>query len=114
MARGPIPDKPTDRPSVAEVQRLIDAYYQFDGCIVGGDLHVVLDDGNWEDGSIQWCIDTAGTREASEPECARLLGRLLLLTTRTQRNGLRSGYSGQRMSSSEFIAMASAILARCQ
>lgn len=112
MSRGPIPNKPTNRPSVPELQRLIDAYYQFDRCGVGGDLHVVLDDGNWDDGTIQWCIDHSGEYGDREPECARLLGRLLLLTTRTQRNKLDAGYDGEAMTREEFIATATRMLSR--
>lgn len=112
MSRGPIPDKPKDRPAVPEVQVLIDAYYQFPECGVGGDLHIVLDDRNWDDHSIQWCIDHAGEYSDRSPECARLLGRILLRLTRTQRARLDSGYDGRAMPEDEFIARATALLAR--
>lgn len=98
MGRGPIPDKASTRPTIAELQPLIDAYYQFPECGVGGDLHIVLDDGNWQDCTIQWCIEQAGSYGNREPECAKALGRLLLLTTRTQRKRLQADYGGRAMS----------------
>lgn len=110
MARGPIPDKPTARPSVADVQRLIDAFYQFKGCEVGGGLHIVLDDENWEDSHIQWCIDTAETHWSGHAEATILLGRLLLSMTRTQRAQLDSGYNGKPMPEDAFIAKAKELL----
>lgn len=112
MSRGPIPDKPRSRPSVAELQPLINAYYQFPGCGVGGDLHIVLDDRNWADHHIQWCIEHAGEWGDREPEGARLLGRLLLLTTRTQRRRLGSGYAGPPMDRAVFLARCRALLNR--
>lgn len=112
MARGPVPDKPAHHPRVPEVQRLIDAYYQFEQCAVGGDLHIVLNDRNWDDSTIQWCMDHAGEYGDREPECAKLLGRLLLLITKTQRGRLDAGYGGKAMTRPEFIATANEILLR--
>lgn len=38
---------------------LIDRYYAMDGNGVGGSLHIVLDDGNHDRGSVQFCLDWA-------------------------------------------------------
>lgn len=50
-----------------------------------GSLHVVLDDGNVEDDSVQFCIDYA--RKESDAEGERL-GKILLTMTRGQRRRL--------------------------
>lgn len=103
-------DKPAHRPTVPEIQELVDAYYQFPQCEVGGDLHIVLDDGNVEDTHIQWCIENAGVYRDFEPECARLLGRLLLLMTMTQRRKIDADYHGKPMTQEVFIARCNELL----
>lgn len=113
--RGPIPDKPRQRPSVAELQPLVDAYYQFPNCGVGGHLHAVVDDGNWEDIHIQSVIDTAehyDERRPREWECARALARLLILTTRTQRRRIEPGYDGAPMTREAFLVRCDELLKR--
>ncbi len=42
-----------DNAKVRAVQALIAAVYEHD--CVGGNLHIVLDDNNLEDGSLRWC-----------------------------------------------------------
>lgn len=81
MSRGPIPDKPSGRPTVDEVVPLCVEYYR-DGNFCGGNLHIVLDDTNLADHHIEWCLkqaaeegDTAGVR----------IAKLMLQMTRTQR-----------------------------
>jgi hypothetical protein len=75
-----IPDKPANRPTVPQVLPFVRAYYNDHGA--GGSLHIVLDDGNLEDGSVQFCIDSAEERGDA---AGAALGRLLLQMTRTQR-----------------------------
>lgn len=75
-----IPDKPADRPTVPQVLPFVRAYYNDHS--VGGSLHIVLDDGNLEDGHIRFCIDSANERGDA---AGAMLGRLLLEMTRTQR-----------------------------
>lgn len=57
--------------NVRAAVELIRAVYEYSS--VGGNAHVVLDDFNLEDDSIQWCLDTAlvdNIHEANEPELA--------------------------------------------
>jgi hypothetical protein len=75
-----IPDKPADRPTVPQVLPFVRAYYNDHAA--GGSLHIALDDGNLEDGNIQYCIDSANERG---DDAGAALGRLLLEMTRTQR-----------------------------
>jgi hypothetical protein len=74
-------DKPRDRPTVPQVLPFVRAYYNDHGA--GGSLHVVLDDGNLDDGYVQGCIEWAEER-GDAPGAA--LARLLLQMTLTQRN----------------------------
>lgn len=80
MSRGPIPDKPSDRPTVPEVLPLVRDYYA--DHMTGGILHVVLDDGNLEDGHIKGCIEQAVLEGDARAEA---IGRMMLQMTRTQR-----------------------------
>jgi hypothetical protein len=81
MARDP------DRPTVPEVLALVRAYYALPGNAAGGNCHLVLDDGNVEDGNIRFCLE-ACEAEGDAPG-ARLMG-LMLRMTRTQRNKVRA------------------------
>jgi len=85
--RGPIPDKPVDRPRVPDVIALARAYYAKPGNRVGGNLHIVLDDGNMEDQHIEWCRQLA--QNAGDVDGVALADKLLALT-RTQRRKIRS------------------------
>ena len=80
MARGPIRDRPASRPRVSDVLPLVEAYYNDHP--TGGSLHIVLDDGNLADHSIEFC--RAYAIERGDVEGARLADALLLMT-RTQR-----------------------------
>lgn len=50
-------------------------FYLLQGNLVGGCLHIVLDDGNWADSNIEFCIDQA--KEQGD-ENAIALGEILL------------------------------------
>lgn len=82
MARGPIPDRAADRPTADQVRPMIRAYYDKPGNECGGSLHIVLDDGNIEDGCIVFCRDWA--RERGDVDGERL-AEMLLQMSRTQR-----------------------------
>jgi hypothetical protein len=89
MSRGPIPDKPRDRPTVPQVLEQVKAYVEREGKAPGGpaywnggNLHIVLADQNESDESIEWCRERA-TEGGDEDGIA--LADLLLSLTRTQR-----------------------------
>ena len=77
------------KPTVPEVQPLVDALYKRNG--VGCCLHIVLDDGNFCDDSVRFCIEQSGIEH--HEDCLKL-GNLLLLMSRTQRKKL--AYGGRR------------------
>jgi hypothetical protein len=52
---------------------------------VWGSLHIVLDDGNVDDRSVEFCIDYAHEHDDQEGE---RLGRVLLKMSKTQRRKL--------------------------
>lgn len=57
---------------------------------VGGHLHIVLDDGNVEDGSVQFCVNEA-TKDRCET-CCQLALKLLTMSP-TQRRRLYREHS---------------------
>lgn len=77
---------PGAKPTLAEVRPLLRAYYRLPGNGVGGELHCVLDDGNYERRHIRSCIASAERVET------RWLGHVLLLLSNSQRR--RMGYCG--------------------
>jgi hypothetical protein len=56
----------------------------------GGNLHIVLDDGNLETEHVEWCLREA-TKRGDAPGTA--LAELLLRATLTQRAKLQANYS---------------------
>jgi hypothetical protein len=70
------------KPTVPEVQPLVEAYRALPGNIVGGSLHVVLDDGNVDDKSIGYCLNAA--REDGDEDGAAI-AQVLLRMSKTQR-----------------------------
>jgi hypothetical protein len=82
MSRGPIPDKAADRPTVPEVLLLAAAYYDKPGNSMGGSLHVALEDGNLDDGNLEFC---RGWAAKHQDEDGITLANVLLQLTRTQR-----------------------------
>ncbi len=113
---------PLNRPSVPEVLPLVNAYYCFKPCGVGGSLHIVLDDGNIADGHIEYCIECARDPDfhickdfGRLDEAGELLGRLLLLMSWTQRKTLVDRSSGgygkaDAIEHNEFVARCRALL----
>lgn len=83
MARGPIPDKPRTRPSVKDLVPLVREIYQ--SSLTGCCLHIALDDGNIEDGHLEFCGEYA--RKKQHQVCAQVAEGMRAMT-RTQRNKL--------------------------
>lgn len=75
------------KPTVPEVLPLVHAYYAKDGNSVGGNLHIVLEDGNVGDSSVEFCL--AAAQEAGD-EDGVTLAQILLRMSPTQRWKLRS------------------------
>jgi|SRR4051812_22637710 len=61
--------------AVSDVDALVERFYAMPENGVGGSLHIVLDDCNINDGSVEWCIEHARGRDDRAGEA---LGRLLL------------------------------------
>jgi hypothetical protein len=70
------------KPTVPDVLPLARAYYEIAGNEVGGHLHIVLEDYNIDDGSVQFCLDEA---RAHRDEAGVELASLLLRMSKTQR-----------------------------
>lgn len=70
-----LPDEDVARLNDATLNELWSSFYDFEGNAVGGCLHIVTDDGNLSDDSVQGCVDCA---EAEGDKAAVLFGRLLL------------------------------------
>lgn len=68
------------RPTIPEVLDRFVAYHADHGA--WGSLHIVLDDHNVDDHSVEFCIQWAQNHQDSEGE---LLGRILLRMSKTQR-----------------------------
>lgn len=71
-----------NRPKVPDVKPLVRAYSNKPENIAGGALHLVLDDGNIDDASIDLCIESALAAGDAE---AVTIGRLLRRMSKTQR-----------------------------
>lgn len=89
MSRGPIPNKPGDRPTAREVIALARTFCASPGHNIGGALHIVLDDGNLEEGNIRFCLNALnrGACHCGRRVCGEgvTLALALLKLTRTQR-----------------------------
>lgn len=70
------------KPTVPEVLLLVKALYATREGGVGCCLHIVLDDNNVDDSSVQFCLDWA--RSHKHPKCAEI-ALLLLAMSKTQR-----------------------------
>lgn len=68
--------------TVPDVKPLTRAFYALPGNGAGGSLHVVLDDGNREDSSVDFCIEYA---EKAGDLAGAALGKVLRTMSRTQR-----------------------------
>jgi hypothetical protein len=100
------PDKVPDRPTVPEVRALASAYYRMPGNSVGGCLHVVLDDGNLEDGSVASCRDYAA--KCDDAAGVELAEKLLQMTVTQRKKVYRTfdaGYFEDRDYDADDIVM---------
>lgn len=75
-----------DKPTVPQVAPMVRALYERSGA--GCCLHVVLDDQNIDDKSVQFCVTYA--QEKGHQECESL-ARILLRMSKTQRLKLATG-----------------------
>lgn len=71
-----------NRPSIPEIIDRFAIYYQKPGNQAWGKLHVILDDGNVTDSTVEWCIEYANLCQDFE---AVALAQILLSMTKTQR-----------------------------
>ena len=74
-----------DKPTVPEVLPLVRAYYAKPNNICGGSLHVVLDDGNVGDSTVEFC-EKCAAENGDEDGVA--LARILRRMSKTQRKKL--------------------------
>lgn len=77
------PEQNIDHEKVDDASKLIRRVYKF--CGAGGNLHIVIDDGNSDAGSIRWCLDdwmvknphkSSEKQLAAERRCADALLKL--------------------------------------
>lgn len=73
-----------NRPTVPEVFLLVKEYY-LAGNSVGGNLHIVFEDGNLNDKDVEFCLDEA---QKAGDEKGVHLAKLLLQMSKTQRGKL--------------------------
>ncbi len=71
-----------DKPTVTEVLPLVKAFYEKEGNGCGGNLHIVLDDGNIEDDHILYCLGKCKIYFDSD---GMVICTLLLKMSKTQR-----------------------------
>jgi hypothetical protein len=76
------------KPTVPEVEGLVRDYYRMPGNAAGGSLHVVLDDHNVEDSSVEFCVEYA---RSEKDHCGEWLAAVLSRMSKTQRAKLASG-----------------------
>lgn len=74
-----------DKPTVPEVLPIMRAYYAKPDNLAGGSLHIVLDDGNIETSSVEFCREYA--HKNNDPDGVAL-AELLLKMSYTQRKKL--------------------------
>lgn len=87
-SRGQVPDYPRERPTVAQVVAWRDDLYAMWEGGAGGPLHLVLDDGNLSNRTIEWCLETmdrAPEHSNVTRNLCRLIGGSMLLMTPTQK-----------------------------
>ncbi len=75
----------TPKPTVPQVLPLVREFLAMPGNGIGGQLHIVLDEGNVNDEHVDMCI--AQARDTSD-HCAQALGWVLRRMSKTQRRKL--------------------------
>ena len=71
-----------DNPAISDVLPLVEEYYRKPGNMVGGNLHVVLEDHNIQNYHLDFCLKEA---HAVGDEDGVMLAELLLKMSKTQR-----------------------------
>ena|SRR5208337_113616 len=71
--------------TMLDVLPLIEKFKKIPGNSCGGSLHIILDDGNIDDGCVRFCIEEATTR--GDP-FGREIAEQLLVLSKTQRRKL--------------------------
>ena len=71
------------KPTLPEVNPLVEAYYALPGNGSGGQLHVVLDDGNYQRRFIRGSVESADATPLTKN-----LGHVLLMLSNSQRRKL--------------------------
>jgi hypothetical protein len=66
MARGPIPDKPRDRPTVPEAAEKLREYRKLPNRYTGGVVHICVDDPNYAQSHADYCVTSAPTYATEE------------------------------------------------
>ena len=72
----------TTKPTVAFMQKIVDAFYELAGNGVGGNLHIVTDDLNVGVEQVEWCREQA--RQVGDQDGV-FLAELLLRFTEAER-----------------------------
>lgn len=70
------------KPTVSEVLQLVNQYYSQSKNSVGGNLHIVIEDGNIDNYSIKFCLEQAKEQKDEE---GIIIANLLLQMSKTQR-----------------------------
>lgn len=73
------------KPTIPEILPAIRAYYAKPGNSNGGNLHIVLEDPNYEDDHVRFCIARAQDDEDAD---GAAIAKKLLLMSKTQRKKL--------------------------
>jgi len=73
------------KPTVPEVLPLVNQYYSHPKNGVGGNLHIVFEDGNIDDHSVEFCLEQAQEKKDKE---GVVIANLLLQMSKTQRKKL--------------------------
>lgn len=77
------------KPTVPEVLPIARRYFAKEGNAAGGSLHIVLEDGNIDDSSVQFCREWALERGDADGVA---LADLLLRMSKTQRKKIASSH----------------------
>lgn len=65
------------KPYMDTLKLIVKQYYMLDGCAAGGPLHILLDDDNYDIGSIHFCIKHCFGEDLGYDPTTRLLGIMI-------------------------------------
>lgn len=83
------------KPNMKTLAVYCSALYELEGCAAGGLLHIVLDDYNYEDGHLLWCLKECRKHpENEESELGALICIRLLDMTMEERDVFFRYWSG--------------------